>query len=110
MIYPTLARITGGEQFQAWKLVDSAALSVVFEEMPAGGAEGLHKHINVQQLFFILEGSATFNLEGVIYELKAHQSIYVYPGQAHFIQNNSNDPIKFLVISNPHSHYDRVDL
>lgn len=99
-----------GEQFQAWKLVDAPALSVIFEEMPAGAAEVLHKHIYVQQLFFILEGNATFNLDGVEYELTANQSIYAYPGQAHFIQNKSAGPIKFLVISNPHSHHDRVDL
>ncbi|MEZ4722117.1 MAG: cupin domain-containing protein [Flavobacteriales bacterium] len=99
-----------GTTCQAWKLVDSSALSVVYEEMPAGEAENLHKHVNVQQLFFILEGEAMFEMNGIEYRLIPQQSIYVYPGVAHRIYNNSGQMVKFLVISNPHSHYDRVDL
>jgi len=99
-----------GNSFQAWKLVDSAALSVVYEEMPAGQAETLHKHVHVQQLFYILQGSAVFTMGDQEYALEANQSIYVYPGIAHRIRNASNEPVKFLIVSNPHSHYDRIEL
>jgi uncharacterized cupin superfamily protein len=105
-----LSPYSWGNHFQAWKLVDAAALSVIFEEMPGGESENSHKHVTVQQLFYILEGEALFIMNDVEYRLQPHQSIYVYPGVAHCIKNDSAAPVKFLVISNPHSHYDRIDL
>jgi len=101
---------TWGNNCQAWKLVDSSALSVIYEEMPPQSSETLHKHVNVQQLFFMLEGEAVFLMAGQEYVLGPRQSIYVYPGVPHCIQNKGIAPIKFLVISQPHSHFDRIDL
>lgn len=99
-----------GNAFQAWKLVDSASLSVIYEEMPSGQQEALHKHVSVQQLFFILEGNAVFQMNDQEYALGPRQSIYVYPGVPHRIRNAGTETVKFLVVSNPHSHYDRIDL
>lgn len=105
-----LTPYTWGNNCQAWKLVDSAALSVIYEEMPTGSSETLHKHVNVQQLFYILEGEAVFNMADKEYVIGPSQSIYVYPGVAHCIRNAGVVPLKLLVISQPHSHFDRIEL
>lgn len=99
-----------GNNCQAWKLVDSPALSVIYEEMPPASAESLHKHVNVQQLFYVLEGEAVFLMAGHEYTIRPKQSIYVYPGVPHCIRNNGETPLKLLVISQPHSHFDRIEL
>ena len=91
-----------------WHLVNSPELSVIQELMPPNTSEVQHKHLNAQQFFFILKGVATFDLAGKITVLKENEGIHVYKDQAHQIKNNSDKDLEFLVISQPHSHNDRV--
>ncbi len=49
-----------GDNCESWVLVDTEGLSVKQETMPGGMKENLHFHVNAQQFFFILKGTATF--------------------------------------------------
>jgi len=91
-----------------WHLVNSHELSVIQECMPPKTSELRHKHLNSQQFFYILKGEATFDIEGEMALIQAHQGIHVQKNQIHQISNNGNTDLEFLVISQPHSHGDRV--
>jgi len=99
-----------GNLCDGWHLVDSPTLSVIQEKMPFGTSENLHYHNNAQQFFFILRGLATFEVEGKIFEVREGQGFYVLPKKKHRILNKTDKALEFIVISEPKSHDDRVNL
>jgi mannose-6-phosphate isomerase-like protein (cupin superfamily) len=99
-----------GDRCQAWFLLKSPSLTVIEEEMPPGTSETLHFHRQARQLFYILEGEASMEISGESIELQPSQSIQVAPGTIHRIRNASTGQLKFLVISQPDSHRDKVPL
>ena len=102
---------TWGKQCDAWYLLKSAALTVIQERMSPGSEETTHKHEKSRQFFFVLAGEATMLLDNVALRVPAGQGIEVAPQIAHKIKNVSTDQdLEFLVISQPPSHDDRIDL
>lgn len=101
---------TWGEQCDGWHLLKSDSLSVIQERMPPGTSEQLHYHEYVQQVFYILSGTATFEIEGELKTVNANQSIHIPKSTKHRILNNGDTDLHFLVISEPKSHGDRVNL
>jgi len=101
---------TWGEQCDGWHLLKSDSLSVIQERMPPGTSEQLHYHKHAQQVFYILSGTATFEIEGELKTVNANQSIHMPKGTQHRILNNGDTDLHFLVVSEPKSHGDRVNL
>jgi len=52
-----------------------------------------HKHSKSQQFFYILQGQATFIIDDKEYKVD---------------KNQANENLEFLVISQPHSHGDKI--
>ena len=101
---------TWGAQCDGWHLLRSAGLSVIQECMPPGASEQLHFHERAQQVFYILSGTATFEVEVAIKTVKTRQSIHIPPNIKHRILNNGGTDLHFLVISEPKAHGDRINL
>lgn len=99
-----------GEDCLGWHLVNNPALSVIQELMPPNTEEVKHKHLKSQQFFFILKGEATFDVEGEITKIRANQGIYIEKYREHQIKNVTDGNLEFLVISQPHSHNDRITI
>ena len=104
------ARYTWGDNCSSWVLNDAAALSVKQELMPAGAREQLHYHQHASQFFFMLKGVATFYIEDENIEVREQEGITIERNQKHFVVNNGTDPIEFLVISQPATQNDRINL
>jgi mannose-6-phosphate isomerase-like protein (cupin superfamily) len=98
-----------GNNCEGWRLVDGNSLSVIDEEMPPHTSEKIHFHKNAQQLFYIKSGIADFEVEGKIYKVISDQSFYIEPLLKHKIINNTNESLKFIVISQPSTKTDRVE-
>jgi mannose-6-phosphate isomerase-like protein (cupin superfamily) len=98
-----------GVDCDAWYLVNDELLSVIEEFMPPGAAEIRHHHTKAQQFFYIVSGEVLMEVEGETMLLGAGSGIRVLPGKRHQIRNPSSTPVRFLVISQPRSHGDRVD-
>jgi len=99
-----------GDNCDGWHLVNTESLSVIQEMMPPGTTENMHYHKLSQQVFFILKGSATFEIDDQIYNVKMGESIHVLPLAKHCISNNQNEELHFLVVSQPKSHGDRINV
>ncbi|MBI1288562.1 MAG: cupin domain-containing protein [Flavobacteriales bacterium] len=99
-----------GDGCTAWQFVNTPSLSVIRETMPPKTAESLHKHSKSQQFFYVLEGVAVFELNGENYTIKANEGMHVNPGQVHRIVNATDENLELLVISEPHSHADRIEI
>ena len=99
-----------GDNCDGWHLLKSDSLSIIQEKMPAQTSEGLHFHNTAQQFFFILKGTATFQIEEEIFEVNENKGFHILPLQKHRIFNYTELALEFLVISEPKSHGDRVNL
>jgi mannose-6-phosphate isomerase-like protein (cupin superfamily) len=97
-----------GQQSDGWRLVRDPKLSVIEEQMQLETSEALHYHEVAQQFFYMLSGEAVMEIDGRDLRLAAGEGVHVPPGALHRIRNESQGPIRFLVISQPPSHGDRV--
>lgn len=86
---------------QAWVLNDSPASTVKEERMEAGTREQLHLHKQTEQFFYILEGQAVIYMDGNATVLDTQQGLCVPALTTHYIANESDAPVRFLVISAP---------
>lgn len=93
-----------------WHLVKTKNLSVIHEEVSPGRSELMHSHGKSEQFFFVLDGIATFIVDGESVELKAQEGLHIKPGIPHKLQNTHSEILSFIVISTPPSHGDRVNL
>lgn len=98
-----------GHDCDAWHLVKDDQFTVIEEFMPPGAAEVRHHHRHAQQFFYILSGEVLLEVEGYSALVPAGSGIRVLPGARHQIRNPSSTPARFLVISQPPSHGDRMD-
>ena len=108
VISSTADHYVWGEVCDGWHLVRDADLSVIEESMPPGAQEVRHYHNRAQQFFYILIGEATMETDGETIRLRAGEGVRILPGTTHKILNESSAPVRFLVISQPPSHGDRV--
>ncbi|MCF8463770.1 MAG: cupin domain-containing protein [Flavobacteriales bacterium] len=99
-----------GDGCTAWQFVNTPSMSVIRETMPPKASESLHKHSKSQQFFFIIKGEALFELNGERYTIKENEGMHVKPNQVHCITNPSDQNLELLIVSEPHSHADRINI
>lgn len=104
----TAAHYMWGQGCDGWHFAKAAGLSVIAERMPPGTAETRHLHERARQVFYVLLGTASFELAGTVHTLRAGEAIEVEPGAPHTMMNRSGADLEFLVVSAPPSHGDRV--
>ena len=95
------------EVCEGWRLLDGADLSVIEEQMPPGTKEIRHAHTYANQLFYVLEGMLTLEVDDVVQCVKAGDALNVQPGMVHQARNEGANAVRFLVISAPNTKGDR---
>ena len=108
--YQPLNYYRWGDGCDSWNLVDNAGLSVKQEMIPAGSSEQLHYHQKSEQFFFIIGGTATFEIEGRQIEVNTHEGLQVLPGEKHRIINNGKTNLEFILCSQPSISNDRINI
>ncbi len=99
-----------GVDCDGWHLVIDKQLSVIEEFMPPGSAEIRHYHERSQQFFYILTGEVLMEVNGENVLIPAGCGVRILPGTRHQIRNPSSSPVRFLVISQPSSRDDRIEV
>jgi mannose-6-phosphate isomerase-like protein (cupin superfamily) len=99
-----------GEGCDGWHLLKRDDFSVIRERIPAGAAETRHRHARSRQFFYVLDGKAVIEVDGVRHALAPGQGLHVPPGAAHQFRNDSGDDVHILVVSVPKSHGDRENV
>ena len=99
-----------GDNCEGWRVIKSELLSVIDEEMPPQTQEKLHYHEKALQIFHIKEGTAKFEIDGKVFLAQANQSVIINPGLVHRISNETDNRLKFLVISQPSTAGDRIEI
>lgn len=93
-----------------WWLKSSGNFTVIEEMMPTGTYEIKHFHSQVEQFFYCLEGELHIEINSKEYILRKNKGISIKAMVAHQVFNRSTQNTRFLVISCPNAHEDRVDL
>jgi len=93
----------------SWVLVNTPGLSVKLEKMPADTKEKLHFHSNAQQFFFVLKGKAAFYHNDKKETIESQQGFLAIPITRHYIANETQEALEFLVISQPDATNDRIN-
>jgi mannose-6-phosphate isomerase-like protein (cupin superfamily)/GNAT superfamily N-acetyltransferase len=101
---------TWGSGCDGWRLVDTPGLSVIEERMPPATAEVLHLHAHARQLFRVLSGVARFELPDGVAEVRAGEALEIAPRLSHRIRNDGPEPLELVVVSQPTTRGDRVEL
>ncbi len=99
-----------GENCDGWVFIENPELSIKQEKMPSGTSEQLHFHKKANQVFYILEGEATFMIEGKIIKIQTGEGLEIKAGQKHQIINETNDALEFILFSNPSTKGDRYHI
>lgn len=99
-----------GNGCSGWHLLKYDDFSVIEECVPPGQNEQRHFHNNSRQFFYILQGEAVLEIDGDVFTLRAQQGIEVPPKVAHQFRNESSLEVRFLVMSVPKAHGDRVEI
>lgn len=99
-----------GKGCDGWNFVDQPNLSVKQERMPAGTAEALHYHKHAQQFFFILSGTATFQIEDSTLSVRKGEGLHIEAGKKHRIINDTKEALEFILCSTPSTASDRINL
>jgi mannose-6-phosphate isomerase-like protein (cupin superfamily) len=97
-----------GEACEGWHLVRTENLSVIEECMPPGAQEQRHRHARSRQFFYVLEGELTMQFDDDAVTVPAHHGLEIAPAIPHQAKNLSNADVRFLIISQPPSHGDRI--
>lgn len=96
-----------GDVCDGWRLLDAHHLSVIEERMPPGSSEVEHVHGKATQLFYVLEGTLSLEIDAERVDLSVGDAWIVHPGKSHVARNESSAPARFLVISAPTTRGDR---
>lgn len=99
-----------GSNCEARLLVSDQNLSVKLENMPPHTAEQPHYHEKARQFFFIESGTADFEIDGINLQVNKGEGIWIEAGTVHFIENKNQDMLQFLVISQPDTTNDRINI
>lgn len=62
---------------------------------------GYHRHPEQEELFYVLEGTATFETEAGDVEVRAGELVYFEPGEWQLGHNRGDEPVKALAMGAP---------
>lgn len=104
---------TGDQICDGWHLHRSAELSVIEERMPPATAERRHLHQRATQFFYVLAGELTIELAApengnIAHRLPPGTGLTIPAAAPHQVFNRGPAEARFLVVSQPPSHGDRI--
>lgn len=99
-----------GQKCDGWWLKKDGLFTVIVEHMPPGTFEQKHFHQTTEQFFYCLEGTLAIQCKESDYMLKPGEGLSIRAGVIHKVMNLSDESVRFLVVSCPNSHKDRVDV
>jgi quercetin dioxygenase-like cupin family protein len=79
---------------------DAGARKIILlsSELPPGKVHLLHRHPNVEQIMYVLEGSCLALFEGELVRLKEGDAVFIAQGEWHSVRNDTDQPAVTLVI------------
>ncbi|MFN3208130.1 MAG: cupin domain-containing protein [Roseovarius sp.] len=96
-----------GDACDGWILRPGNDLLIIEERMPPGAREERHVHARAEQFFYVLSGTLSLEMDGVLHPVGPGMGMAVPTGAAHQARNDGDADVVFLVVSAPTSRGDR---
>ncbi|MCB1090198.1 MAG: cupin domain-containing protein [Verrucomicrobiae bacterium] len=81
--------------------------SLAEASLPAGGATQRHYHRAAEEIYFILDGQGTMEIDGETRKVRPGDGVLIPPGAWHQICADEGTPVRFLCCcAPPYSHDD----
>ena len=84
--------------------------SLAEASVPPGVTTRLHRHMQTEELYFILQGEAEMTLGDKHFAVQAGDSICILPGTRHCIRNTGTSELKLLCCCSPAYSHDDTEL
>lgn len=75
--------------------------TIFHDVTPPGGGPPPHYHLNEDELFFVIEGQASFFAEGRWTPVPAGSVVYAPRGSIHSFRNDGSTPLRQLIRTSP---------
>ena len=98
-----------GQDCDGWVYANHPDLLIIEERMPPGTSEHRHHHVRARQFFQAIDGTLTIEIEGQFHDLQAGDGLEIAPGRWHQVINRSETGVRFINVSSPSAHGDRID-
>lgn len=79
-------------------MIGSTILFIHDNVLPPGASIGQHDHSADEEVYYILEGQGTMQLDGESVPVRAGDLTGILPGGTHGLINDGDDPLRLLVI------------
>ena len=68
------------------------------EVIPPGASDGLHRHTGVEEVYFVMNGNGTFQLNDETHAIVKWDAVPVRFNEAHSITNTGTEPMELLIM------------
>lgn len=82
-------------------LVDDSNLLAVVGEFPEGGVHPFHKHPNMEELIYLLEGKLEQWVEDEMFQMEQGDTVHIPADMVHASYNAGSETMKMLAILFP---------
>jgi mannose-6-phosphate isomerase-like protein (cupin superfamily) len=80
--------------------------SLAEEVLPAGGAVGRHRHLETEEIYYILHGTGRMTVGSDVCEVGAGDAIFIPRAHAHTLENTGSTPMTILLVCGPAYSYE----
>lgn len=80
------------------ELLDGRVQMINWARLPQGASFRAHYHEDMEEVFVMLRGQATMEVDGESVELAEGDTIFVAPREVHAMRNTIDDDVHYVVI------------
>lgn len=66
--------------------------------IPAGASEGLHRHLYLGEVYYVLSGTGSIRVDGEAADIRTGDGVPITPGQAHSVTNTGTADLELMII------------
>jgi mannose-6-phosphate isomerase-like protein (cupin superfamily) len=80
--------------------------SLAEELLPPGCAVTPHHHLQIEEIYYVVEGRGLMTVGDEVRQVEAGDAIYIPHGHRHTLENTGSEAIRLILVSGPAFFYE----